>query len=252
MHVRDGLADLGVALVLLTRLPVPRLPDGAFAQQGRAVWAFPLAGLAVAGPACGLGWAALALGLAPWAAAGLVLGAQVMLTGGLHEDGLADCADGLWGGQDRARRLEIMRDSRVGSYGVLALLLGLGLRWGALAALLGAGAWGAVLAVAVLSRGLLPGLMAALPHARPDGLARGVGPVEALPAGIALALALALALPLAGSAALAAVALAGLAVAGLGALARARLGGQTGDVLGAAQQLGEIAALLAVQAVLVG
>lgn len=246
----EGLRDMAVAVVLLSRLPMPALPRAAFADQARAAWAFPLVGLAIALPACALGWAALAVGLGAAAAAGLVLAAQVALTGAMHEDGLADTADGFWGGFDRARRLEIMRDSRIGAYGVIALVLGLGLRWTALAALLQAGAWGAVIAAACLSRSALPVLMAALPPARTDGLSQAVGRVRPGIAGGAVVLALALALALTGLPAMTAAVATGLALCGLAALARAKIGGQTGDVLGAAQQLAEIAALLAYQALL--
>ncbi|WP_206338495.1 adenosylcobinamide-GDP ribazoletransferase [Antarcticimicrobium sediminis] len=237
--------DIALALVLLTRLPLPRLPEAAFARQAQAGWAFPLVGIAVAAPACALGAFAIHLGLPPAVAAGLVLAAQVMLTGAMHEDGLADSADGLWGGMTRARRLEIMKDSRIGSYGVLALILCTGLRWAALAALIETQAWGAVLATALLSRAGMPALMAALPHARAGGLSHAVGRPGRGTALSAAALALVLALLLSGSAAVAAAFWAGLAVLGMGALARAKLGGQTGDILGASQQLAEIAALLA-------
>lgn len=239
-----GLRDIALALVLLTRLPLPRLPEAAFARQAQAGWAFPLAGLAVAAPACLLAALAVAAGLPPAVAAGLLLAAQVMLTGGMHEDGLADSADGLWGGMTPERRLEIMKDSRIGSYGVLALILSAGLRWTALAGLIAAGAWGAVMAAAILSRAGLPALMAALPHARSNGLSHAVGRPGRGAAWGAIGLALALCLPLAGASALAAALWAGLAVAAMGALAKAKLDGQTGDILGAAQQLAEIAALL--------
>lgn len=242
--------DLAVALMLLTRLPLPRLPDAWFADQGRAAWAFPLAGLAVAAPAAALAWGAQALGAGAWVAAGLCLAVQVTLSGAMHEDGLADTADGLWGGADPARRLEIMRDSRIGTYGVIALILGLGLRWGALAALLGAGHFWAPVAAAMLSRGLMPSVMAALPSARRDGLARGVGAVSWPVAALALGLGVGAMALVAGSAAVPAVLAAALAVAGLARQARARIGGQTGDILGAVQQLAEIAALVAMQAAL--
>ncbi|MDX2483682.1 MAG: adenosylcobinamide-GDP ribazoletransferase [Pseudodonghicola sp.] len=237
--------DIALALVLLTRLPLPRLPEAAFARQAQAGWAFPLAGIAVAAPACALGAFAIHLGLPPAVAAGLVLAAQVMLSGAMHEDGLADSADGLWGGMTRVRRLEIMKDSRIGSYGVLALILCTGLRWAALSALISVESWGAVLAAALLSRAGMPALMAALPHARAEGLSHAVGRPGRGTALSAAALALVVAPLLSGGAAVAAAFWAGLAVLGMGALARAKLGGQTGDILGASQQLAEIAALLA-------
>ncbi|MCB1343217.1 MAG: adenosylcobinamide-GDP ribazoletransferase [Pseudooceanicola sp.] len=236
-----------VALVLLTRLPLPALPARAFAVQARAGWAFALAGLVVGGIGCLVGLVALSAGLPGVLAAGLCLFAQVVVTGAMHEDGLADVADGFWGGFTRERRLEIMKDSRTGSYGVLALVLSVGLRWGALASLLEV-APGAVIAAACLSRGLLPGLMTALPQARPGGLSAKVGVPGWIVAAAALGLGLGLAAGFGGIGALSGLAAALVAVAALAAVARVKIGGQTGDVLGAAQQLGEIAVLLALVA----
>lgn len=236
--------DVLLALVLLTRLPLPHLPPHAFQRQARAAWAFPLAGLAVALPAALLAWLALTLGLPATVAAGLALAVQVLLSGAMHEDGLADTADGLWGGFDRARRLEIMKDSRIGAYGVIALILGFGLRWSALAALLPlAGAW-VLLPLAMMSRAVMPALMAALPNARSAGLSRKVGRPTALTCASGAVLAVALSLPLIGTAALGAALAMGAAALGLGALARIKIGGQTGDILGASQILAETAGLL--------
>jgi adenosylcobinamide-GDP ribazoletransferase len=236
---------IGVALALLTRLPLPRLPDGAFADQAASGWAWPLAGIATAAPAAVAGALALAAGLPPAAAAGIVLAVQIAATGAMHEDGLADTADGLWGGFTPARRLEIMRDSRIGSYGVLALILGIGLRWAALTGLMATGQWiGALLAAAVLSRAVLPGLMTVLPPARPAGLSGSVGIPGRAVSLTALALGSALALACAGVAVALPALAAGLAVAGLARLARVRIGGQTGDILGAAQQVAETVLLL--------
>ncbi|TNC70863.1 adenosylcobinamide-GDP ribazoletransferase [Rubellimicrobium roseum] len=244
---RSWADDVAESLMLLTRLPVPwRLaaPRGA-----RAAWAWPLAGAVVGLLAAGVAAGALALGLAPPVAAALALAAQALATGGLHEDGLSDSADGLWGGATPERRLEIMKDSRIGSYGALALVLGLLIRWSALAALFAQGAvWGPVLAAAALSRWPMALLLGALPPAREGGLARLVGRPQAgtlLLGGLA---ALVLALLASGIAALgAALAVAAIAWAWT-RLVRARLGGQTGDTCGAAQQLSEIAALLALSA----
>jgi adenosylcobinamide-GDP ribazoletransferase len=242
--------DILLALVLLTRLPLPHLPAAAFERQARAVWAFALAGLAVALPAAVLAALALAVGLPATIAAGLALATQVMLTGAMHEDGLADTADGLWGGFDRPRRLEIMKDSRIGAYGVIALILSVGLRWSALSALMAlAGVWPLV-ALAMLSRAMMPALMSWLPHARDTGLSQSVGRPRALPCGVAVLLAALLSLPLIGAMALPVLIAMGAATAGLGLLARAKIGGQTGDILGASQQLAEIAGLLCLLALL--
>lgn len=244
----ERVAQAQLALMLLTRLPAGRLPDPA-PTIGASVWAFPLAGLAVGALAALTLAAALALSLPPALAAGLALGVQVMVTGALHEDGLADLADGLWGGRTPERRLEIMRDSRIGSYGALALILSIGLRWQALAVIAAAPlAPLALIALAMTSRVAPAALLAALPPARGDGMGRSATGAnrQAVLIGAALALLPALALP--GTLPMLAVQLAlGLGVA---RLAMARLGGQTGDVLGASQQLTELGGALVLAAAL--
>ena len=240
--------DLAAALGLLTRLPV-RVGAGARGRGARAAWAYPAAG-AVVGALAGLaGWAALAVGLPGAVAAGVVLTVQVVVTGALHEDGLADVADGFWGGWTPERRLAIMRDSRIGAFGALALILGVGLRWASLAALPPGALALAPIAVGALSRAGMTAVMAALPPARPGGLSASVGRPGALAAGLSAALGLLTAGLAAGpSAAFVAALAVAAAAAGTAALARAKLGGQTGDVLGAAQQAGEVAALVALAA----
>ena len=242
-----GPRDPLVALVLLTRLPLPRLPDAAFQRPARVVWAFPLAGLVVGGLAALAGVLALHAGLPAMVAAGLALVVQCAATGAMHEDGLADTLDGLWGGHTREARLEIMKDSTVGAYGAIALVLSLGLRWALIAALLPV-APGAVVAAACLSRAGMPVLMYALPHARDFGLSHGVGRPTARACAIGLALGLVLAFLTAGHETVTGALLGALALAWLARQARKRIGGQTGDILGASQQLGEIAILLALAA----
>ena len=238
--------DVVLALGLLTRLPLRVGHESALARGARAAWAWPVAGAAV-GLLAGLaGTLGAAFGLAAPFAAGIALGVSVLLTGAMHEDGLADSADGLWGGPDRARRLEIMKDSRTGAYGVIALVLALGLRWAALTLLVEAG--GLVLAMAAagaLSRAPMAVLMHALPNARGSGLAERVGRPPRETAMLGIAVALAIGLVAAGWAVVAAALWAGLATLLVAAVARARIGGQTGDILGAAQQMAEIAVLAA-------
>ncbi|KJZ22889.1 adenosylcobinamide-GDP ribazoletransferase [Tritonibacter mobilis] len=232
--------DLLLALVLLTRLPLPHLPKASFARQSRAVWAFPLAGAVVGLLAVII--AALALMWWPPAiAAGLTLAAQVTLTGAMHEDGLADTADGFWGGFEPARRLEIMKDSQIGTYGVLALILGLGLRWSILAALFSAGAIWTPVALAALSRAAMPVMMARMPNARGSGLAHTVGRPSLTATTFGILIALLLGVLCMGWAILGAALILVPLLIGLRKLAMAKIGGQTGDVLGTAQQLSEIA-----------
>ena len=172
----------------------------------------------------------------------LAVAVGILVTGGLHEDGLADLADGFGGGRDRARKLEIMRDSRIGSYGTLALILTVGLRWQAIASLPGQTACWAIIAVAIASRSGLPTVMLLLPPARDDGLGRSAAGGNATGAAFAVlcgAFGLFLCLGLAPAIVVAITMAAAFLVIGL--LARQQIGGQTGDVLGAMQQLAELA-----------
>ncbi|SEQ99432.1 adenosylcobinamide-GDP ribazoletransferase [Thalassovita taeanensis] len=242
--------DAAVALSLLSRLPLPHLPEAAYARSARAGWAYPLVG-AILGAIAGLvGTVALALGMSAPVAALLVLGCFAITSGAMHEDGLADTADGFWGGWDKARRLAIMKDSHIGTYGVIALVLSLLARWWALSLLLDAGGavWAPLIAVAALSRAGMPALMAALPHARADGLSHSVGRPAAGTAALAFAAALMIGLVCSGTAILTPIILATLAVTGFGWLAKAKIGGQTGDILGASQQIAEIILLLSLTA----
>jgi adenosylcobinamide-GDP ribazoletransferase len=168
---------------------------------------------------------------------------QAALTGALHEDGLADCADGFWGGHTPERRLEIMKDSRIGSYGAVALMLALLARWSALAALMSAGAWGLALAAMILSRTAMGLVMAGLPNTRAGGLSAQHGAPSWAAAGAGVGFGLLLAMLAAGSTALWLALAVALVAAVLAGVARAKIGGQTGDVLGATQVLAEVAAL---------
>lgn len=246
------LTDLGASLSLLSRLPVPVDHAHAGRRGAHAAWAWPVVGALLAALAALPGLALSALGVAAPIAAGASLAALIALSGAMHEDGLADTADGLWGGWETARRLDIMKDSRVGVYGVLALIMVTGLRWLALAALIEAGPLafaGGMIAAAALSRAGMAAVMHALPNARESGLSAAVG---ALPRATMLrAVALGAGLSLAsGGAAAGALAAAVLATAAVALVARAKIGGQTGDILGATQQCAECAALIAIATIL--
>ena len=246
-HDNRAVADLHISIALLTRLPLPKLPETTVSHRAAATWSYPLAGLAIAAVAISVGGIALGVGLAPGTAAALALATQITATGAMHEDGLADTADGLWGGWNRKQRLAIMKDSAIGTYGVIALILSIGMRWIALTALLPTGP-GPLIAAATLSRGLLPAMMALMPHARTDGLSVAHGRPELTTALFALGLGIALAFAGNGWATIPA----GLAAAGLlailGRISQTKTGGQTGDILGAAQQLAETAILVTLAA----
>ncbi len=243
------LTDLRVALAFLTRLPTGRLGLGGEARLAGATRVFPVVG-AVVGLGGGLVYGmASVLSLSPLIAALLGVGALVLLTGALHEDGLGDTADGFGGGRTRAQKLKIMRDSRIGAFGVIALVISLGARVGALADLESTGlVIAALVAAGASSRAVMPALMRYLEPARADGLGAKAGKpsFEALATGALIATALAIILlGWHGIVASLAAALLGAGVAGL---TRAQIKGQTGDVLGAAQQASEIAFLLALAA----
>jgi adenosylcobinamide-GDP ribazoletransferase len=235
--------------MLLTRLPAGQL-QAPVPSLGQSAWAFPLAGLAVGGLSALTLLAAHALNLPLGIAAGLALLVGVLATGGLHEDGLADLADGFGGGRTRERKLEIMRDSRIGSYGTLALILSLGLRWQALESLPLPMAAMAVLAVAMASRAVLPAIMVMLPAARSDGLGKSASGGGAPGASVGTLIGLAALLLCLGPSAAFVVSLAmALMALAMARLALRQIGGQTGDVLGAIQQCTELAALISLTAI---
>lgn len=252
--------DLYRVLRFATRLPLPSLAReeaDPVVSADRFAPAFAVSGLVV-----GLiGWLVGALlfwlGASATMAAIVCVGSMVWVTGALHEDGLADCADGMGGGRTRERKLEIMRDPRIGTYGVLALVLSVGARVAVLSVLFSAGPWiafGAIMASQSLSRGFAMLISSQLDQARPDGAAARLGRPSLLAAALALLVGTAF-----GGAALVAtqsiadglVALLSLFVVGLlvsilvTKSARSLLGGQTGDVLGANQQAADLAGLFA-------
>jgi adenosylcobinamide-GDP ribazoletransferase len=233
--------------MLLTRLPMAWLAPGGAppAPLTDSVWAFSLVGAVVGSLAGVIYWACFCLGLPPAVAAAWTLAAALLITGALHEDGLADTADGFGGGRTRERRLEIMRDSRIGSFGALALMLSLAARGTAIAilatplhvatALIVAGALGRTGIVIVLL---------ALAPARSDGLAAELRERRPMRAAVAVAVAAALAATQFSTLSALAAGGAALAVAlGFAWTARRQIGGYTGDVLGATSVLVECAVL---------
>lgn len=262
---RSGLAgwasDFLAVLRFYSRLPAPVMafetnPHG-LPDFTRAAWAIPLVGVLIGMTGAAIGLAAYLAGISMLIAATLTIGALVMTTGAFHEDGLADCCDGFWGGATRERRLEIMKDSRVGTFGAAAVALSLALRIFALAELfrlVGPMALVLVIGIAALSRplALLPVLM--LTPAQGSGLAAGVP----MPGIAGLGIAVMLGLVVLGSGAFFLDLLPGvfltlgaaLGVLALGmVLAQRKIGGYTGDVLGACQQLIEITLLIGLSAV---
>jgi adenosylcobinamide-GDP ribazoletransferase len=242
-----GVTGLVVAARYLTIVPLPgKAPEGAGAIGRAAVW-FPVIGLGMGAVLVGVERAATML--FPSLLAGLLtVTVWKLLTGGLHLDGLADCLDGL-AGRDAEHRLAIMRDSRIGAFGAIGLILLLLLEIVAVGELAPGVRSQALLVLPAIARATPPLLVGLFPSARREGLGAAFGSsVGRWAAPIALAIALVFAL-----AALRAVGAVVLAVAVLSALAlarffAARVGGITGDVLGAAIEAAELAGLLTVSA----
>jgi adenosylcobinamide-GDP ribazoletransferase len=246
MDARRGPFDeFAIAAGVLTRFPIASnaTEPGAIAASG---WAFPLVGGGIGALCAAAFFVAGLLGLPVGPAALLAVATGIAATGALHEDGLADTADGFGGGRDRDRKLAIMRDSAHGTYGVVALVLGVGLRATAIATIRDPVFAGlALIAAHAASRAILPPAMLLLQPVRADGLGAAAGrpsrTVAISAALIGAVITLATLGPLTGALALL---LAGAAVALAGMLARRQIGGYTGDVLGFFQQIGEIVMLL--------
>ncbi len=238
--------EIKASIVFCTRLPLLRGTPIAGGALAKAAWAFPIAGLVVGLIGAVVYALAHRAGLPPWPAAALAVASTLVATGCLHEDGLADTVDGFGGGKSREQKLDIMRDSRIGVYGVCALAIALLLRVGVLASLPNGHAvvW-ALIASHGAARATMPALMLLLPPARSDGLAYEAGRPSS--DGVAVAAILGLVIlaiglhPWRGFMALIVL----VAVVVLTAwLSSSQIEGQTGDVLGALEQASEIAVLL--------
>jgi len=251
LWLRQRLTEIKLGFVFLTRLPLRHDTPVGKGDLAQALWAAPLVGVVVALIGAIVFSAALALHIPLLPAAVLTVAATVLVTGGLHEDGLADVADGFGGGDTRERKLEIMRDSRIGTYGVCALILSFMLRVCSIAEL---GDDAAVLAALIAahagSRAMVPLFMQIVLPARADGLAADAG---APSSAVSLAAVLIGAAALIGALGIVAglVTLALLAAAGvfMAWLCWRHIRGQTGDVLGALEQGGEMIVLLVAAAI---
>lgn len=228
-------AELVGAACLLTRLPVGGW-TAVHPPQAACLWAYPVVGAVVGLAGAAVLTAALAVGLSQPLATLWAIAATVVLTGGLHEDGLADTADGLGGGRDAAHKLAIMRDSRIGSYGTLALAGSLAIRGVAIAT--SQHPVQMIVLAAVLGRGAMLINLVLFKPARADGIAATLrGPAQfSAYAGLAITGAAVLW-------SLTAILAAGTAALVMGVLASRQVGGYTGDTLGACEQAAECAAL---------
>lgn len=231
-----------IALQFLTRIPVQYRHAAGEASLGRSVLFYPVVGLLLGALLCLV--PLLLAGGSPLVLAALVLSAWVLLTGGLHLDGLADCADAWVGGYgDKARSLQIMKDPASGPIAVSLLVLVLILKFTALAAMLEQGRFAPLLLAPVLGRASILALMLSTDYVRPQGLAEALLPQLPLSAarwvlaGCVIIAWVVLGLP--------AVAAGGLLLFWVRRTAVSRLGGATGDVYGAAVEMVETAVLIA-------
>lgn len=241
MALRRATSGCLLALGFLTRIPVPASDEPEPAAPGRAMAWFPLVGLLIGAALAVVRWgAAMALGLP--AASALTLAAWVAITGGLHLDGALDCFDALVLAAPAERRLAVLKDVHVGSYGVVGAILLLLIKWLAIAE----APWPALLAAPVLGRMALVYVTYAFAYARPSGMGRAfkehLGARQVAAAAIT---ALACALILGAWRGALVAGISWLAAWAVGAWAARQLGGGiTGDVYGLACEVVEVVALL--------
>jgi adenosylcobinamide-GDP ribazoletransferase len=238
--------ELRASLAFSTRLPLPRAMPRVSGALANAAWAFPLAGVLIGGVGAIVYALAQRLGLPTWPAAGLSVTATLLLTGALHEDGLADTVDAFGGGTTREQKLDIMRDSHIGAYGVCALILALLLRIAAIASL---GSSSAVVWALIASHGgartAMMMLLSLLPPARSDGLSFDAGRPSGDSTIVSAAMGfLIFAICLGPWRTVATLILLFIVIAIMTWLSSKQIEGQTGDVLGALEQISEVLILL--------
>jgi len=239
----------------LTRIPLPSSGQKSI-NLSEAMVMFPVVGIFIGAFSGALLWAGMVAGLPPYLSAIIAVGGTIILTGGLHEDGLGDVADGFGGGTSRKSKLSIMRDSRTGTYGILGLVLIIAARLGIFAALVEQTSPLSVIYIliagAALSRGAMVGLITHLPPARKDGLAATLSPsftASVITYVLALAIsAVALVQVISVFSVAITIATAFIATLLVALLALRHIGGHTGDVAGTTQVIAEIACLFAVVA----
>ena len=250
------LAELHTVWIFFTRLPWPgdfglgKAPNTV--KLSAAARAFSFGGIVVGGLSAGVLYIGAALGLHPLAASILGLGAGMLVSGAIHEDGLGDVFDGFGGGASKAKKLEIMSDSRIGTYGMLALIIVTGLKAALLAGFPSPGlAAGALFVANVLPRSGLAMMMVILKPAKKSGLGHGAGIPKKEDAIISIIIgALVAVLVFGPGTGIATAAVSALGLGAVGFVAKHQIGGLSGDVLGAAEQIGESFVLLALAIIL--
>lgn len=237
-----------VAIEFLTRLRVRCTPIGDLEQVARSQMWFPAVGLLIGALLVGIDRLAMKA-LPPQSVDVLLVVALALITGGLHLDGIADAADGLFGGYTPERRLEIMRDVHTGSFGVIAIVAALALKWAGLAALPPAVRVETLLVAPCVARFAMLLAVMAFPYARVEGM----GAIQHERAGVAAvavggATAMVTAVLLLGAGGVYALTLAVGVALGVGFVAKRMVGGMTGDLYGATVEIAEVALLLFIAA----
>ena len=239
------ISDISAAFSLLTHLPIPVDHELAGKRAAYATWAYPLVGASLGLLAGLIGCTLYWFGAPSHIAALVSLISLVIFSGGLHEDGLADCADGFGGAYEKNHRLEIMKDSRIGAFGAIALILLLIGRTETMGALISNAFIPALIAVGATSRLTMVLAMYAMTNARGSGLASTVGKPPETSLIIAIITTLLLCFLMIGWSGIFVFGWAIIAASVMGFIAYRSIGGYTGDVLGAMQQCAELAALAA-------
>lgn len=241
--------DLRAAFMLLTRLPVWSAKDGGAPNLSRSAWAYPLVGTLVGSIGGATLLASEAIGINIAVSVLIMMTAMTLATGAFHEDGLADTVDGIGGGWTKERKLEIMRDSRIGTYGTVALLLSLGIRAAALVSI-----GDAVLIIlasvmaATVSRAGIVILLFVMAPARSDGMGTVAENPPVLSVVVALFFAI-LTTQIIPHGIMASIA-GGVGLFVVFCLGKKHLDGYTGDLLGAGQQISEIFILVSLSTLL--
>ncbi len=234
-------------IVFFTRIQIPIRINFDGINLGNCTWVYPLIGALVGGVVAGVFYIGIIVGLHPAAAAWLAIFMQIWLTGGLHEDGLADTADGMAFGRNATQKLDIMRDSRIGSYGVLALIAVIGLR----ASLIGQleaiyTNCSIIICAAILSRISIGVLMFTTHRARAEGMASLAGAPSAINLVMSIAIGLGICAFLLPFYVVAAGFFTMIAVSSyVRYIAKQQFNGITGDVLGCNQQISEVFVMIA-------
>lgn len=237
---RPQWGDVPASIGLLSRLPIQVDDTWTEMRGANQSWAYALAGVAVGAITILVAFLGMTLNLPELAIGFIIIATTAYITGAIHYDGLADSLDGLWGGWTVKHRLEIMKDSHIGVYGVIGLVCFVGLQATLYGHMVTQSLW-PVFGIMAMSRAVMVPVMTCVENAKTSGLSAQVGRPSIPTAVLALTLGASLAVI---SGAWPAVFGAIIAALIVGTIAKHKIGGQTGDILGATQQMAEVCALI--------